>query len=107
MTGSKTTIVEGREMNINPILMRILTAAASIVMLAAAGIGSVHAASSLTYNPDGTVVGLSLPGISPAGYPNFENSIKLKVKKKGQKGFKLKVRKKGKEQYLNGLSESL
>jgi hypothetical protein len=93
-------------MKTNPILMRILTAATSILMLAAVGVGPAQA-TSLTYNPDGTVVGFSLPGIAPAGYPNFENTVKLKVKKKGQKGFKLKVRKKGKDQYLNAFSESL
>lgn len=84
----------------NRVLMRILTVATSVLMLATIGIGSVHA-TSLTYNPDGTVVGFSLPGITPAGNPNFENTVKLKVKKKGQKGYKLKVRKKGKDQFLN------
>jgi hypothetical protein len=84
----------------NPVLMRILTVATSVLMLATVGIGSAHA-TSLTYNPDGTVVGFSLPEISPAGIPNFENSVKVKVIKKGQKGYKLKARKKGKDQFLN------
>ena len=41
------------------------------------------------------VPGLELPGIVPASYPNFENSVRVKVLQKGKKGFRLKVRKKG------------
>jgi len=34
-------------------------------------------ASTLTYNPDGSVVGYSLPGITSAGLPNFENPVEI------------------------------
>ena len=92
-------------MKINTILMRILTVATSIIILAAAGIGSTQAASSLTYNPDGTVVGFNLPGISPAGSPNFETMVKLRVMESSS-GFQVRVKRKGKNNYLNAGSGS-
>jgi hypothetical protein len=83
-----------------PVLMRILTVVTSVLMLATVGIGSAHA-TSLSYYPDGTVVGFSLDGIRPAGAPNFENSVRLKVLKNGNKGFKLRVRRRGRDNYFN------
>ena len=47
------------------------------------------------------VPGFDLPGIVPASWPHFENSVKLKVLKNGKKGFKVKVRKKGSLNFLN------
>jgi hypothetical protein len=64
----------------------ITAAFMAMAFLVLAGISSAQA-TSLTYNPNGTVVGYSLPGIAPAGQPNFENDItvdwkpKLKTKK--------------------------
>jgi len=56
-----------------------------LALVACAVSGSLRA-STLTYNTDGTVAGYSLPGINPAGQPNFENGVvvdwnsKLKTK---------------------------
>ncbi|MDH3527343.1 MAG: hypothetical protein OEN52_04965 [Gammaproteobacteria bacterium] len=46
---------------------------------------SAHA-SDLEYNPDGTVVGYSLPGLRPAGGPNFENDVSVRWIQKGPGG---------------------
>ena len=74
-------------------LIKILTAAASVVILAA--VGSVNAYAS-SVSP-----GFELPGILPSGFANFENTVKVKINKKGKKGFKLKVKGKGGGNYLN------
>ena len=51
---------------------------------------------------------IGLVGIVPASFPNFENNVKVKVLKNGNKGYKLTVRKKGTGQYFNPSdSESL
>jgi hypothetical protein len=94
-------------MKTNSMLTKVLMLVSSALMLAAAGIGSAQAASLLNYNPDGTVDGFSLPGISQAGRPNFENTVNVKVQKRGKNGFKLKVRKEGKGSYFNTSTESL
>jgi hypothetical protein len=82
----------------NNISVKVLTVVTSVLMLVVSGSNAY----AVSLSP-----GYELPGITPSGYPNFENSVKLKVKKKGQKGFKLKVRKKGKDNYLNANSERL
>ena len=47
------------------------------------------------------VPSIELPGIVPASYPNFENSVKLKVKKNGKKGYRVKIKKKGSLKLFN------
>lgn len=47
-----------------------------ISLLMCSPFGSAQA-TSLEYNPDGTVQGYSLPGINPAGSPNFENNTSI------------------------------
>lgn len=49
-------------------------AAIAISVLACSGFGSAQA---LTYNPDGTVYGYELDGITPAGQPNFQNDANV------------------------------
>jgi hypothetical protein len=83
--------VEGKKMEARSILTRFFTAAASVLMLAAVSGGNAYAE---------FVPGFELPGIVPASYPNFENSVKLKVKK-SRSGFKVKVNRKGKGNYFN------
>ncbi|MGD2055750.1 MAG: VPLPA-CTERM sorting domain-containing protein [Gammaproteobacteria bacterium] len=46
----------------------------------------VKAASQLTYDSEGHVVGYSLPGITPAGSPNFENYASIRLIEKGPGG---------------------
>jgi hypothetical protein len=89
---------EWRVKKMNKVSIKFLTVVTSVLMLVVSG-SNAYAVSLLP--------GYELPGITPSGYPNFENSVKLKVKKKGQKGFKLRVRKKGKDNYLNANSERL
>jgi hypothetical protein len=55
------------------------TAFMVMVFLALGVIGSAQA-TSLSYNTDGTVIGYSLPGITPAGQPNFENGVSVSWK---------------------------
>ena len=85
---------------------RILTAVAAVSMLAGAGSAN---AGYVSQGPGGVHVGfIGLVGIVPASFPNFENNVKVKVLKNGNKGYKLTVRKKGKGQYFNPSdSESL
>jgi hypothetical protein len=45
-----------------------------------------RAASQLTYDADGYVIGYSLPDIIPAGNPNFENQVSYKLVEKGPDG---------------------
>jgi hypothetical protein len=48
------------------------------------------------------------PRITPSSFPNFYNTVKVKVLKNGNKGFKVKVRKKGSDNFFNpSSSESL
>ena len=47
------------------------------------------------------VPGLELPGITPAGYPNFENTVAVKYTKNGQNGFKMRGSGLGDCNYLN------
>jgi hypothetical protein len=109
MTGLKhNNSQEGNEMKTKSMLTRILTAVAAVSMLA--GVGSAHAGFlSEGLGSDTVHVGFNdLVGIVPASFPNFENNVKVKVLKNGNKGFKLKVRKKGSGQYFNSSdSESL
>ena len=42
-----------------------------------------------------------LPELRPSGHPNFENSVKLKVLKNGNKGYRVKVKRKGSGNYFN------
>ena len=79
-------------MKTKQILTIVLMSAVSVVMLATAGSSNAYA----DVEP-----GIDLSGITQAGFPNFENTVKLKVRKKGKKGFKLIVRGKGKGNYLN------
>jgi hypothetical protein len=97
---------EGDEMKTKSMLTRILTAVAAVSMLA--GVGSAYAGY-VSQGPSGVHVGfIGLEGITPASFPNFENTVKVKVLKNGNKGFKLKVRKKGSGNYFNPSSlESL
>lgn len=46
----------------------------------------VQAASQLTYDSEGHVVGYALPGINPAGNPNFENYVSFRLIEKGPDG---------------------
>ena len=80
---------------------RVLTAVAAVSMLA--GAGSANAGYLSSGNGVDTVhVGFDgLVGIVPASFPNFENNVKVKVLKNGNKGYKLTVRKKGSGQYFN------
>ena len=99
---------EDIEMKMKSMLTRILTAAAAVSMLA--GAGSANAGYLSSGNGLDTVhVGFDgLVGIVPASFPNFENNVKVKVLKNGNKGYKLTVRKKGSGQYFNPSdSESL
>jgi len=70
----------------------------------------VQAASQLTYNPEGYVVGYSLPGITPAGNPNFENYASYKLVEKGpggKNGYLVKASlMEGSNMYLNIASDS-
>ena len=74
-------------------------------------VGSAHAGflSEGSGSSDPVHVGFNgLVGIVPASFPNFENNVKVKVLKNGNKGYKLTVRKKGSGQYFNPSdSESL
>jgi hypothetical protein len=79
-------------MKTKPMLAIVLMSAVSVVMLAIAGSGNAYA----DIEP-----GIDLSGITQADFPNFENAIKLKVKKKGKQGFKLIVKGKGRGNYLN------
>jgi hypothetical protein len=70
----------------------VLMSAVTVVMLATAGGGNAYA----DVEP-----GFDQQGISLTEFPNFENTVKLKVKKKGKKGFKVIVKGKGGGNYLN------
>jgi len=74
-------------MKTNSIISKIMVIGASVLMLAAVSVGNAYA--------------YSLPGILSSGYANFENQVRVKVKKDGKKGFKLKVRKNGGGNYIN------
>jgi len=99
-------------MKTKSMLTKVLTIVASALMLAAIGSGNAYAGF-VSQGPEGVHVGfvdgfVGLDGITPASFPNFENFVKVKVQKNGNKGYKLKVRKRGKGQYFNpSSSESL
>ena len=96
-------------METKSMLTRLLTVAASVLMMATVA-GNVNAGYVSAGQPgDDVHVGFNdLVGITPASFPNFENAVKVKVLKNGNKGYKLKVRKKGKGNYFNpSSSESL
>jgi hypothetical protein len=95
-------------MKTKSMLTKILTAVAAVSMFAVVSSGNVYAGY-VSQGPGGVHVGfIGLDGITPASFPNFENTVKVKVQKNGNKGFKLKVRKNGKGQYFNPTdSESL
>ena len=95
-------------MKTKSMLTKILTALAAVSMLA--GAGSAYAGYvSAGLESDPVHVGFNgLVGITPASFPNFENNVKVKVLKNGNKGYKLQVRKKGNGNYFNpSSSESL
>ena len=94
-------------MKTKSMLTKILTAAVSVFMLAAVA-GNANAGY-VSEGPGGVNVGfIGLEGIVPASFPNFENTVKVKVLKNGNKGYKLKVRKSGNGSYFNSSSsESL
>ncbi|MDH3986927.1 MAG: hypothetical protein OEV12_11020 [Gammaproteobacteria bacterium] len=77
-----------------PILIKFLISAVSVMMmLATTSSGTAYA----DVEP-----GIDLSEMTQAGFPGFENTVKLKVKKKGSKGFKLIVKGKGRRgDYLN------
>ena len=99
---------EGNEMKMKSMRTRILTAVAAVSMLAGAGSANAGYLSSGS-GLDTVHVGFDgLVGIRPASFPNFENNVKVKVLKNGNKGYKLKVRKSGNGSYFNSSSsESL
>ena len=78
----------GNENQIN--VKKILTVAATVLMLAA--VGNTYAVSVLPL-PE-------LPGITPVSFPDFGYTVKVKVSEQGQKGFKLKARGTGGGNYL-------
>jgi hypothetical protein len=94
-------------MKIKSMLTKILTVAVSVLMMATVA-GNAYAGY-VSQGPGGVHVGfIGLEGIVPASFPNFENTVKVKVLKNGNKGYKLKVRKKGSGNYFNpSSSESL
>ena len=95
-------------MKTKSILTKMLTAVAAVTMFA--GVGSAYAGYVSSGSEfDRVHVGFNdLIGIIPASFPNFENTVKVKVLKNGNKGFRVKVRKKGKGAYFNPSSaESL
>jgi hypothetical protein len=86
-------------MKTKSMLTRILTAMAAVAMLA--GVGSAYAGY-VSQGPSGVHVGfIGLEGITPASFPNFENTVKVKVLKNGNSGYKLAVRQKGNGSYFN------
>jgi hypothetical protein len=95
-------------MKAKSMLTKMLTAMAAVTMLALAGGGNAYAGF-VSQGPGGVHVGfIGLDDIVPASFPNFENTVKVKVTKKGNRGYRLKVRKKGKGSYFNpSSSESL
>lgn len=80
-------------MKTNSIATKYWVVVTSVVLLAISGAGTAYAAPLLP--------SYELPGIIPSGSPNFENSVKLKVKKNGKKGYRVIVNKKGKDNYFN------
>jgi hypothetical protein len=78
-------------MKTKPILI-VLISAVSVVMLATISSGTAYA----DVEPD-----INLSEITQADHPNFENTVRLNVKRKGSKGFKLIVKGKGRDDYLN------
>jgi hypothetical protein len=74
------------KMTNNFVLVRkILAAFVTFVAFTLCG-NVAQAASQLTYDSGGHVIGYSLPGISPAGNPNFENYASLRLIEKGPGG---------------------
>ena len=99
-------------MKTKSMLTKILTVAVSVLMMATVA-GNAYAGY-VSQGPGGVHVGfigldeIGLDGITPASFPNFENTVKVKVLKNGNKGYKLQVRKKGSGSYFNtSSSESL
>lgn len=68
-------------------------------------VGVPAQAGHLEYNPDGTVVGHSLPGLRFAGQPNFENDVNARWIQKGPAGragnLLIARMKRGDNMYLN------
>jgi hypothetical protein len=91
-------------MKTKSMLTKILTAAVSVFMLAAVA-GNAYAG----FLSEGSDIDFGgLEGIVPSSFPNFYNTVKVKVLKNGNKGYKLKVRKKGSGNYFKpSSSESL
>jgi hypothetical protein len=96
-------------MKTKSMLTKILTAAVSVFMLTAVAGNAYAGFVSAGLPGDAVHVGFNdLVGITPASFPNFENTVKVKVLKNGNKGYKLQVRKKGYGNYFNpSSSESL
>jgi hypothetical protein len=95
------------KMKTKSMLTKILTAAVSVFMLAAVA-GNAYAGF-LSEGSNGVNIEFSgLDGIVDSSFPNFYNTVKVKVLKNGNKGFKVKVRKKGSDNFFNPpSSESL
>lgn len=96
-------------MKAKSMLTKILAVAVSVLMMATVA-GNAYAGYVSAGLPGDTVhVGFNdLVGIVPASFPNFENTVKVKVLKNGNKGYKLQVRQKGGGGYFNpSSSESL
>jgi len=72
-----------------------------MVVLASLVLGTAPvAASNLVPAPDGHVDGYSLPGVSSAGWPNFENEVFVRVIEQGNQGAML-IARGGRSGYFN------
>ena len=91
-------------MKTKSMLTKILTVAVSVLMMATVA-GNANAGY-VSEGPGGVHV-IGPEGIVPASFPNFENTVKVKVLKNGNKGYRLQVRQKGDGGYFNTSSESL
>jgi hypothetical protein len=89
---------EWRVKKMNRVSIKFLTVVVSVLMLVVSGSNAY----AVSLSP-----GYELPGISQPGYPNFTNSVNVKVLKNGNKGYKLKVRKRWNNNYFNLSSENL
>jgi hypothetical protein len=83
---------EWRVKKMNKVSIKFLTVVTSVLMLVVSGSNAY----AVSLSP-----GYELPGIVPSSYPNFENPVKLKVLKNGNKGYRVKVKRKGGGNYFN------
>lgn len=64
-------------------------------------IGTIASASSLTSSDGVTVDGFNLPGISAAGWPNFENAVMVRWRQQGNHGYRLNANYAGGDFFFN------